>query len=246
MMELSDIVRQVVRDYFADKHKCENKNQIAILLEYESMYVREIWGHLRNLSERYQLHLILGEAWREVPLDLQHIERIELCREQRAAILDRITFSDLLYIPNSSFAMLTKLALTIDDDLASWILIQMQLSGKPILMLDDWLLPVGKQSLAAPPKLLDKIRNYQKQLRDEGVHFSNRLHVERWLKNHQSKPSKRNVILARHIEECVQNGIYEWQLTNDEIITPLARDRARELDLQFRTWIDQEVKEGRS
>lgn len=246
MMDIAHIVRQVVHDYLTKLQQREHSAQIAILLEYESSHRQTIWEHIRNLGAHATLHLLTGEAWQDVPPDLAHLPQTPLRRENLTQLQSIIAQSEVLHIPNSAFAALSKLALLIDDDLSSALALHARLSGKQILLADNWLQHTGMTRTPSAITAWDKVQSYRNQLIREGIGFAHTTAVLEWIEKKRTTPSQRRVLLAKDVEHIVRSGNKEWTLADKEIVTPLAKDRAKELGLQLRKPNYPKSKEGRT
>lgn len=227
---IEPIVRQVVKNYIQSTSLKKNQKSLFVLLDYESPTPALVWEKIRSISSKHKITLCLSERWIDVPEGLMVDHVIQLKEANRDDIKEDMLGTDILLFPTANYSLLSKLALTIDDDLSLWIAIQMQLDGKDIIIISDQLEHKGIRHLSAPATVVKRIQTYSRQIQADGVSVVSLNKIEQWLEtSSRIQVNKPPLILARHIQEIANEGEKELTVPEQSLITPMGRDRAKEL-----------------
>lgn len=230
--KIEAIVRQVVQSYLHATSSKINQRKLFIVLDYESPTPFLVWEKLKSISSKHKITLCLSDRWNDVPDGISFEQALQLKETNRVTIKEAMQQADILLFPTACYSLLSKLALTIDDDLTLWIAIQMQLDGKHIIIASDQLEHKGIRHLTAPATVVKRIQAYERQIQADGVSTVSLSNIEQWLaSSSRIKTNKRPLILARHIEEMANEGEKELTVPEQSLITPMGRDKARELGI---------------
>jgi hypothetical protein len=226
------LVQQVVEAYLKDKVLENEKKPIAILLGYQSpnpTYVLEAITPLLNI---YEVKLIVSKEWANSSSTFSNRPFVlleEINQQELTAIIEE---SSVLVIPAASYQLLSKLALTMDDELAVWVAIQYQLLGKPVVIANNGVEPNVYQQIHAPHTVQERIQSYIRQIQTDQVKWVplNKLTqtVEHQFTAYEEKQS---LILAKHVEKAFHTGLKELVVPLKSKITPSAKDLAKELKI---------------
>lgn len=155
---------------------------------------------------------------------------------------NRLRESDLILIPVLTQNTAAKLACTFADSMVSTLILQALLLGKPVLAAinaanprDAWREKAGMTTNA--PTLLQALQSNLKTIETFGVQLVSVEHladeVKKCVKREAgqltvTRPDKRTVIDAGLVRAVAQQGRKSITLVPGSIVTPLARDVARE------------------
>ncbi|HEY2420801.1 MAG TPA: hypothetical protein VGI04_05275 [Neobacillus sp.] len=228
------LVQQVVEAYF-NEQKYENKKQsIGILLGYQSLHPTAVLEAVTDLLESYEVTFLLSSEWVPFPLDRSGKSYVLMEETGPLELRAIVENTSLLVVPVASYRLLSKLALTMDDELAVWMAIQYQLEGKPIVIANDDIVLTVNQQIQAPHSVQARLQTYLRQIQADQVQWvplSKLLKtVEVQLKTHEEKNA---LILAKHIETAHQEGRKEIRVPKRSQITPAAKDLAKELQIKI-------------
>lgn len=235
--KIEAIVRQVVIDYYNSKVTLPistRSDHLFILLdEHATSDFPSIEELLRTLSNQYDLTICTPK---DFPLDQEiDCKHLHLIQENLDEIKQEMDRASLLILANSHYSNLAKLALSIDDTLGMWIILQMQLDGKKIVFAEDSLMRKGTQKVTAPHSVNDRIQTYIRQLRQEKVHFVSLAKMAKWLASYFENESTNNhVVLAKHIKEAADEGDQTLIVPKGSLITPMCKDYAKELGIRIK------------
>jgi hypothetical protein len=230
------LVQQVVEAYIKEQLQGKRNQSIAILLGYQSPNVSEVLKTVTPLVDTYDVTLLLTKEWVPVLSQFEGKSAYFLLEEtDQQKIMSIVENTSLLAVPSASYRLLSKLALTMDDDLAVWVAIQYQLVGKPIVIANNNVEPTVYQQLHSPHTVQERLQSYIRQVRSDQVKWIplSKLHksVEQQLSDYESKKS---IILAKHIEQAEREGLAEIIVPKNSQTTPSAKDLARELKIQIK------------
>jgi hypothetical protein len=235
--KIEGIVRQVVNEYVV-KHKPitknKNKQQIFLLIDDHPIPVKaKLWNGISQLSKQYNITICSPDNVHPL-VNVDH-EHIELNSQNYERILKKLESINLFILVNPQYSNLAKLALSIDDTFASWLTLQMQLSGKKILFLRDTLSQDSTHLITAPHYVQDRIQTYMRQLLKEKIQFVKSDQLESWLLSYfESDKQKRNFVLAKHIKQANDLGEKEVVAPKGSIITPMGKELAKDLDISIK------------
>lgn len=163
--------------------------------------------------------------------------------------------ADFILVPVLTQNTAAKLAYTLADTLASTLIMQGLMLGKPVIAAmnaadpqDSW--RVQKNMGKASPTLSESLRQNLKKIEGYGIELvhvdclanASQKIIERISKkvcdNQQSEPQgirrgKKSMLDAATIKVAASNGLTSITIAKDAIITPLARDVAREYGIEI-------------
>jgi hypothetical protein len=243
--KIEAIVRQVVQNYLQATSSKISQRKLFIVLDYESPTPDLVWEKIKSISSRHKITLCLSDRWMDVPDRIIFNQVIQLNQANRDRIKEAMQQTDIVLFPTASYSLLSKLALTIDDELALWIAIQMQLDGKDIIIASDQIEHRGIRHISAPATVLKRIQGYIRQVQTDGVVTGSLDKIEQWLESSSRfKAKKPPLILARHMEEIANAGEKELTVPEQSLITPMGRDKARELGITIKKDIKLSIGKG--
>lgn len=224
---ISLLVQQALNEYFKEAF---DKPHILIMLTNSRVDSSLMSNHILELSKRYTISLIVSETEQKYT-DSLYIHRVFTL--ESITMVDIVQFSkmvDLMYCPSISHGFLAKLSMLLDDTNSIWIVLQMLLKGKKVLLGNN----VFKQNKVANiwhnSSLETKVQSYIKDLKQDGVYFCSMKQatevISKLLKKHQNK---KPLLLAKHIEEIAHTEQQEITVPHNSIITPMAIDAAKQL-----------------
>lgn len=231
-MKVKILVQQVLESYL--KEQLEKKTiPITILLNDQSMKPAIILDVMVSLIESYNVIILASKEWVPLLKDRKwpFILMEEMSQHELQAVVGK---TSLLVIPVGSYRLISKLALTMDDDLGVWLAIQYQLDGKPIVIANDHVELNVYQLIHAPHSVQERLRSYIRQIQADRV---------KWVPLHQlfqtvneqvnTYEEKKTLILEKHIEAAHRDGMNEILVPPNSQMTPAARDLAKELKIQI-------------
>ncbi|MDP4084111.1 MAG: hypothetical protein Q8934_05785 [Bacillota bacterium] len=229
------IVKQVVESYLKDRQQELMDNSITVLLCYKSMNPSEILKAVTRLLEKYDATLLISKDW--LPFSPHFLEKSysiieEMSEENLVKIVNR---TSLIVFPVASYQLISKLSLTIDDDIAVWLAIQYQLEGKPVIIAKNEIEPNIYQQINAPHSVLGRIQTYIQQIQTDLV---------KWVPLHKMSSTiadqyhayndKKALILAKHIEKAHHDGLNNISFPRKNLLSPMAKDLARQLNIEIK------------
>lgn len=226
--QVASLVRQILQENIP-AHRPNKKTDlnVYVLLGYPSATKQAVWEHIRAISDTYEVQVGVTDDWQDVPENFPStIENISDL--DRYELLDNLHKVDLMYVPVVSYGLLAKMALTIDDDLLSWLIIQLQMAGKRILLADDEL-QINASNRQAHQSVANRIQSYWRQLERDGIEVTSKMQFQTGNKDHQQ--AKKTLLSVKQIEMLSSTGVKEIFIPKNQVITPLAKDRARELEI---------------
>ncbi|MEQ6376744.1 hypothetical protein RZN25_07915 [Bacillaceae bacterium S4-13-56] len=236
--KIETLVRQVVAEFLQNESQKSGtpvkKYPVFILIDQQPDEVPSaVWEKIQKLDEHYHITVCTPSSI-TIPASLTDTHLI-LSEDHLSNIKNALRKSELLILANSQYSHLAKLALTIDDTLGMWILIQTQLNGKKIVMLKDSLTSTGSQVVTAPHQVSDRVQSYIRQLQQERISFVTLKQLGQWLDSffEESSPP-RHTVLAKHIQQVANDGERILEVPEDSLITPMSKDLARELGVSIK------------
>jgi hypothetical protein len=228
------LVQQVVEAYLKEHQQNSKNRSIAILLGYQSPNPLEVLEAITPLLEAYEATLLVTSEWLPFPAQLKGKSYILLEETEQKDLVSIIENTSVLVVPSASYRLLSKLALTIDDELAVWFAIQYQMLGKPIVIANNHIEPTVYQQIHAPHTVKERIQSYIRQIRTDQVSWVplNKLskNVEQQMVAYEEKKA---LILEKHIEKAHQEGLTEIVIPSKSQVTPAAKDLAKDLKIQI-------------
>jgi hypothetical protein len=229
------LVQQVVEAYLNEKSQVVKGQPIAILLGYQSPNPAEIMEAVTPLLNSYEVTFVLSKDWLQATTKLSEKSYVLLEETTQQELIGIMEKSALLVVPSASYQLVSKLALTIDDELAVWLAIQYQLVGKPIVIANDYVEPNVYQQIYAPHTVQKRLQSYIRQIQADDV---------KWLPlkkltvavedQYNTFQEKKALILARHVEKAKQDGLREIVVPAGSKVTPSAKDLAKELRIDIK------------
>ena len=228
------LVRQVVEAYL-NKSLQENKKQpIAILLGYQSPNPTAVLEAVTTLLDAYDVKFILSKDWLPSLHQLNGTSYVFLEETTQQQLHSIIEQSSVLVVPAASYRLLSKLALTIDDELAVWLTIQSQLLGKPIVIASEHVSLSVYQQIHAPHSVQERLRSYISQIQADQVKWVPLSKLAKTVEDQLAIYSeKQSLILAKHVEKAYQEGLKEIVVPAKSKVTPSAKDLAKDLKIHF-------------
>ncbi|WP_223590466.1 hypothetical protein [Neobacillus bataviensis] len=230
------LVQQVVEAYLKEQLQGKEKEKlsIAILLGYQSQNPSVVLEAVTSLIDSYEVTLILSKDWLPSHAALGGKPYV-LLDETSQQELNRIVEScSTLVVPVASYRLLSKLALTMDDELAVWLALQYQLLGKPVVIAKDYIEPNVYQLIHAPHSLQERLQSYIRQIQADQVKWVPLSKLAQTVDAQQTAyKEKQSLILAKHVEKAFQDGLKEIVVPDKSRVTPSAKDLAKELKIQI-------------
>lgn len=235
---ISSLVQQSLKDYLKRDH---SQSHLLVMLTNDRAHSKDVWEHIEILASEYDVTLLVSEREKEKATTL-HVDNILFL--ESISIEDIASFSrgiDLLYCPVISHGFLAKLSLLLDDSKSVWIALQLILEGKEVLLGSDVIQQKRRMIFWQKPVIDKKVQNYVKDLRKDGINFCTMKHVLKMINTrikvaHDRKP----LLLAKHVEEVAKSGLKEIDVPKNSLITPMAKDVARELQVAIKEKSDEE------
>lgn len=229
------LVQQVVEAYLKEEMNEKKDSQVAILLGYQSVNPTTILEAVTPLLATYDVTFLLTKEWLPLPEQwngLSYVLIDEVPQQELSAMIDQ---SSVLVIPVATYRLLSKLALTMDDETAVWVAIQYQLLGKPIVIANNGVEPNVYQQIHAPNTVQERLQSYIRRIRADQVKWVP-LHklVKTVDEQYAVYQEKQTLILAKHVERAYQEGLKEINVPEKSKVTPSAKDLARELKIHIK------------
>lgn len=229
------LVQQVVEAYLSEKSQVKKGPPIAILLGYQSPNPAEILEAVTPLLNSYEVTLILSKVWLQATTKLSEKSYVLLEETTQQELITLMEKSAVLVVPSASYQLVSKLALTIDDELAVWLAIQYQLVGKPIVIANDDVEPNVYQQIYAPHSVQERLQIYIRQLQTDDVKWVPLRKLAQSVEDQYAAfQEKQALILSRHVEKANRDGLQEIVVPARSKVTPSARDLAKELKIDIK------------
>lgn len=232
---IQELVRQVVKAYLDEQLKEDKGKSLTILFGYPAHNLPEVLGMITPLLENYHITFLYSQKGLPVPLEFKDKTYFVLEEMSFVNLKSIVKNSSILIVPVASYQFLTKLALTIDDELAVWLAIQYQLEGKPIIVANDHIALNAYQQIHAPYSVQDRLQSYIRQLQADQVKWVPLKNLEKTVEDQvKVYEEKKSLILAKHIETAFHDGWREMIVPKRSQLTPAAWDIAKELGIQIK------------
>ena len=238
--QVQSLVQQVVKEYLEKQVENENADAIAILLNNPTSHSPEvILEAVTHLAEKYEVTMLVSEEWSHFQ-EKWNGKTVLLTKETSLpTLLEVIEKTKVLVIPISSFRLLSKLALTMDDDEAAKLAIQYQLKGKPVVIAKDEVELDVYEQLLSPHSVQERIQGYIRQIQKDEVKWVSLKDLLKTVDDQiSSYDEKAPLLLSKHIEKAMRDGLDEITLPAKSRVTPSAKDLARELNVKIQKKTD--------
>ncbi|MEH7304467.1 hypothetical protein [Neobacillus drentensis] len=229
------LVQQVVESYLKDEMNTKKDVPIAILLSYQSSNPATVLEAVTPLLDTYNVTFLLTKEWLSFQEQMKGLSYVLIENMSQHELTAMIHQSSVLVIPQASYRLLSKLALTMDDETAVWVAVQYQLQGKPIVIASNGVEPTVYQQIHAPHTVQERIQSYIRRIQADQVKW---VPLSKLVKTVDEKYAayldKQPLILAKHVERAYQEGLKQIEVTEKSRVTPSAKDLAREFKIQIK------------
>lgn len=229
------IVKEVVETYLTSKGFDKTKRRIAIFLTNSTLHVEPILKTFSDLVQVYEVICLVDSFWNKLFKEETKVRSNLLLDDLTLdQINEAIKLSEVLVFLTPTYSLITRLALTMDDDLQAKVAIQYQLRGRPIVLVNDFLELSVSQQLEAPHPVQNRIQTYIRQIQQERVSWVPMNKLSRTLEQQlRTSRERQPVVLARHIEQASRNGTKVIIVPSSSLITPMAKDVSRDLSIKI-------------
>ncbi len=236
---VKSLVLQVVKAYLSEQVEEVDTHSIAILLNHPSSYSEGIMEAVSTLADKYDVTILVSENW-QASQEKWAANTILLNNETSFTQLNEVLEkTKLLVIPVASFHLLSKLALTMDDDQAIWLAIQYQLQGKPVVIANDDVELNVYEQIFSPHSVQERIQGYIRQIQKDEVKWVSLKDIVKTVDTQiTSYDEKAPLLLSKHIEKAMRDGLETINLPANSRVTPSAKDLARELNVKIQKKTD--------
>ncbi|MCA1321516.1 hypothetical protein LC085_16540 [Bacillus tianshenii] len=229
------LVQEAVEAYLNENKQRAEKRRIGILLGYETGNLTGVLEAVTILSERYEVTLLLSRKYLADPDAFSGYSILPLEGLEREDVNGLLNELGAIVLPVASYQLLAKLALTIDDDPISSLVLQFQMLGKPVIVVKDEVEFNVYQQISAPYAVQNRVDGYIRQIQADQVKWVPLSSLVRSVKEQlQAFDEKQPLILAKHIEKASQEGLEALHLSKKSKLTPVAKDLAREFKIQLK------------
>ncbi|MFP5112013.1 hypothetical protein ACSU64_06490 [Bacillaceae bacterium C204] len=231
------LVQQAVETYLKEKMVPKKDVPIAILLGYQSPNPTAVLEAVTPLLDTYNVTLLFTKEWLPIQEKMKGLFSVLIEDMSQQELTELIDQSSVLVIPQASYSLLSKLALTMDDETAVWVAIQYQFLGKPIVIANNGVEPNVYQQIHAPHPVQERIQSYIRRIRADQVKWVPLSKLVKTVdEQYAAYHDKQSLILAKHVERAFQEGLREIEVPEKSRVTPSAKDLARELKIQIKAF----------
>lgn len=228
------LVQQAVETYLKEKIVPKKDIPIAILLGYQSPNSTTVLEAVTPLLDTYNVTLLLTKEWLPIQEKMKGLSSVLIEDMSQQELTELIDQSSVLVIPQASYSLLSKLALTMDDETVVWVAIQYQFLGKPIVIANDGVELNVYQQIHAPHPVQERIQSYIRRIQADQVKWVPLSKLVKTVdEQYAAYHDKQSLILAKHVERAYQEGLSEIEVPEKSRVTPSAKDLARELRIQI-------------
>lgn len=229
------LVQQAVETYLKEKIVPKKDIPIAILLGYQSPNSTTVLEAVTPLLDTYNVTLLLTKEWLPIQEKMKGLSSVLIEDMSQQELTELIDQSSVLVIPQASYSLLSKLALTMDDETVVWVAIQYQFLGKPIVIANDGVELNVYQQIHAPHPVQERIQSYIRRIQADQVKWVPLSKLVKTVdEQYAAYHDKQSLILAKHVERAYQEGLSEIEVPEKSRVTPSAKDLARELKIQIK------------
>lgn len=192
------------------------------------------------IQNGYHVKVILSEsATRVIKVDkireIQGIENIFCEPDPSVYSVDIVQDADAIVVPILTRNSAAKVALGICDTLVTNIIMHALIAGKLVIAAKNSADPEGIDCLCVgtsktPPALIHIAKEYLKKLESYGVKLVDATEIAQFFI--ENKNIKRELVTYETINELPQD-IKQIEIKRGSIITPLAKDRAKERNIKI-------------
>lgn len=233
--KIKSLVEHVVEAYLKEQYQVKKKTSIVILLIYQSTNPLKVLEAVKSWMALFEVTLYISKEWVPVTIPLQEGSYSILEETSPENLIKVVDQTDLIVFPVASYSLISKLALTMDDEIAVWLAIQYQLQGKPIIIANNGIEPSVYQHIITSHSVLNRIQSYIKQIQADQVKWVPLMKISSTIEEEKNAfQEKHSLILAKHIEKAHHDGINEITIPTKIQITPMARDLARQLNIEIK------------
>lgn len=230
--QIKMIVQQVVETYLNKRFEENTENPITLLLGYQSPNPAAVLEAITPILGAYDVTFILSKEWLSAVNQYNGTSYVLLEETSQQDLLSLVEQSSVLVVPAASYRFVSKLALTIDDELAVWLSVQYQLLGKPIVIASDYVAPNVYQQIHAPHSVQERLQTYIRQIQADQVKWVSLSKLAKTVDDQfAAYREKQSLILAKHVEKAYQDGLKEIVVSGKSKVTPSAKDLAKELKI---------------
>lgn len=231
--EIIPIVRDVVFEFLSTKGML-GKSEFLVLLHARSSNPEKVWEVVRNLSSKYKLTLCVSKHWANIPKDLQSHTIISLNEENFNMLQEVVKHHKTLIVPTFSYSMLSQIDQLMDDELHIWLMLQMQLDGKKVVVANDEIKLTTMRMIQISRQLKKRIEEKINRLTSTGIYFTSSENIAKKLnKSIQGSNDKTVLVLEKHIKSLIAEGRKTMKLPKNHVITPMAKDLIRKHHVQI-------------
>ena len=238
--QVKALVYQVVKTYLNEQVEESKSDSIVILLNYPTSHQLEgILEAVSHLADKYDVTMLVSEEWSQHRGKWTGNTILLNSETSQSTLEDVVEKAKLLVIPIASFQLLSKLALTMDDDEAAKLAIQFQLQGKPVVIAKDHVELNVYEQLLTPYSVQERIQGYVRQIQKDEVEWIPLKNLVNTVDGQiSSYKEKAPLLLSKHIEKAMRDGLEEITIPAKSRITPSAKDLARELNVKIQKKTD--------
>jgi len=234
-IQVKMLVQQAVETYLKEKIVPKKDIPIAILLGYQSSNSTTVLEAVTPLLDTYNVTLLLTKEWLPILEKMKGLSSVLIEDMSQQELTELIDQSSVLVIPQASYSLLSKLALTMDDETVVWVAIQYQFLGKPIVIANDGVELNVYQQIHAPHPVQERIQSYIRRIQADQVKWVPLSKLVKTVdEQYAAYHDKQSLILAKHVERAYQEGLSEIEVPEKSRVTPSAKDLARELKIQIK------------
>ncbi|MCD1260456.1 hypothetical protein B5M42_016775 [Paenibacillus athensensis] len=232
------IVRQAVQEYLRrlERPQARRESKRVLVLHTDGQNAGSVDGFIRGLGGVCQATL----AYCGVPpaadaAAFGACPAVSLAGGDRAAWSAAAADADIVVAPTLRLGQLAKLAGLQDDDPVSGTLIEALLRGKDVVAASSFVLPPGAQKLAVPAVVRDAVEGHFRQIASYGVHIAPFAKLAQRVRALCSaeRSLARPLVHARHVRDWADEGETRVTLPPRSMVTPLARDEAKLLGIEW-------------
>lgn len=238
---ISLLVQQTLNEIYGKEHR---KSHVLIVMTNSRGHTQDVWRHIEALANQFQITLLVSKR-EEEQLASWNVGEVKFVEEMTEVDFRQvIRMIDLLYCPVISRDFLAKLSLLIDDSQPVWLALEMLQVGKEVLLGTDAIEKSWHMQFWQTSFVQRRVQSYIKELRKDGVHFCSMKQAAKIIRKRIRKPHERRpLLLARHIEEAANAGKKEILIPKNCLITPMAKDAIRELQIAIRVENDERKRD---
>ncbi|TXK74572.1 hypothetical protein [Paenibacillus sp. N3.4] len=235
---VSRIVRQVVNELLLKKEKpaAEVGRKSVLIVVADERHAADVKQLIHDIAASTRTTVAYCRAAPTETEPSDNFEQILWAESDRAQWFKAVEQAEIIVLPILSIGTLVKISSLIDDEPASGAFVNAMMNGKEVVVSSSYVLPTGVNKLSVPPVILDVVNGHLQQLSRYGVHVVYMKHLAAKVKKLSSSPRsvKRPLVHAKHVRDWVNEGETEISLSANVLMTPLAKEEAKLLGLEWR------------